>query len=237
MKQQVPILDSIGLRGDPIAVALAQSGFVPQPCADGDHLAAVAAAGPTAAVLVVAPHPDAVLEILDSLALVAETLPVLCLCDASADQETSLLTAGVSVVLPLLSVPSSIPVWVEALGRLTERQSPPGTIAGLRLDPVAREACRDGVRLTLRPREFDLLLQLAESGGRAVPADQLARSLWPGQPEARRRLVVLVHGLRAILDSGPGGPILHTMPDGAYLLSPSAPPSRRRVRHRRMTER
>ncbi len=48
----------------------------------------------------------------------------------------------------------------------------------LTLDPKARTATRAVTRLDLTPREFDLLLYLAENSGRTVSREMLAKDVW-----------------------------------------------------------
>jgi DNA-binding response OmpR family regulator len=48
----------------------------------------------------------------------------------------------------------------------------------LRVDPSAREAAIGGRRLTLTPREFDLLVFLTRHPGRVVSRDELLRKVW-----------------------------------------------------------
>ena len=51
-------------------------------------------------------------------------------------------------------------------------------VGDLRLDTKARTAARGGAPLELTPREFDLLLYLAENRGRTVSREMLARDVW-----------------------------------------------------------
>jgi ferredoxin-nitrite reductase len=74
-------------------------------------------------------------------------------------------------------------------------------VAGeLRLDPATLEACLGRHPLKLTVQEFDLLLVLAQSAGKPVSQEELARHLW-GEvtPERRRHLSVLVARLRVKL--------------------------------------
>lgn len=51
-------------------------------------------------------------------------------------------------------------------------------VGGLALDPAARTATLDGVRLELSPREFDLLVRLAERPGEVVTKRELLVDVW-----------------------------------------------------------
>jgi DNA-binding response OmpR family regulator len=49
---------------------------------------------------------------------------------------------------------------------------------GVRVDPSARRAWRDGEELELSPKEFDLLAYLVENAGTAVRRDELMQRVW-----------------------------------------------------------
>ncbi|MEA2142064.1 MAG: hypothetical protein QOI64_494 [Solirubrobacteraceae bacterium] len=51
-------------------------------------------------------------------------------------------------------------------------------VAGIRIDPAARRAHRGEVELSLRPKEFDLLLLLAAEAGRVVTRERIMREVW-----------------------------------------------------------
>jgi DNA-binding response OmpR family regulator len=49
---------------------------------------------------------------------------------------------------------------------------------GVRVDPAARRAWRDGRELELSPKEFDLLALLVARAGEAVPRDEIMTTVW-----------------------------------------------------------
>ncbi len=51
-------------------------------------------------------------------------------------------------------------------------------IGGLEVDPDRRAVTREGSRIDLTPREFDLLEYLARNQGRVVSREMLARDVW-----------------------------------------------------------
>jgi len=51
-------------------------------------------------------------------------------------------------------------------------------VAGVRVDPGARRAWRDGRELELAPKEFDLLALLVGRAGEAVPRDEIMTTVW-----------------------------------------------------------
>ncbi|MCL1899454.1 MAG: response regulator transcription factor [Promicromonosporaceae bacterium] len=75
-------------------------------------------------------------------------------------------------------------------------------LAGLRLDTARRTVERDGLPLTLTPKEYGLLEVLLAAAGAWVSADELIDEVW-GSPDERRRSVVkaTVHTLRRKLGS------------------------------------
>lgn len=69
---------------------------------------------------------------------------------------------------------------IDALLRrfLPSRNEPQIHIGDLRLDRKSRTATREGETLELTPREFELLLYLAENTGRTISREMLARDVW-----------------------------------------------------------
>jgi len=51
-------------------------------------------------------------------------------------------------------------------------------VGGVRVDPAARRAWRDGRELDLSPKEFDLLALLVARAGEAVPRDEIMTRVW-----------------------------------------------------------
>lgn len=69
---------------------------------------------------------------------------------------------------------------IDALLRrfLPSKNAPQILIGDLRLDRKSRAAMRGGEVIELTPREFELLLYLAENTGRTVSREMLARDVW-----------------------------------------------------------
>jgi DNA-binding response OmpR family regulator len=69
---------------------------------------------------------------------------------------------------------------IDALLRrfLPAQSQKPITVGDLTLDTTTRTASRDGIRLELTTREFDLLIYLAENRGRTVSREMLAKDIW-----------------------------------------------------------
>jgi DNA-binding response OmpR family regulator len=72
---------------------------------------------------------------------------------------------------------------VRAMLRRASQTAPAATTevverTGLTIDVPRRRVVRDGTPVTLRPKEFDLLLQLAREPGRVFDRDQLLSAVW-----------------------------------------------------------
>ena len=102
---------------------------------------------------------------------------------------------------------------IKAVLRRTEKNAPlekatgPLTVGDLEIDPQAHTAFCAGRRISLAPREFDLLLLLATQPDKVVSTEELLAQVWgaefTGQPQ-----VVYVHirWLRQKLESDPYRP-------------------------------
>jgi DNA-binding response OmpR family regulator len=81
-----------------------------------------------------------------------------------------------------LGKPFSFPELLARMEALLRRFLPPTPaslcVGDLSIDPRNRTASRAGTTLDLTPREFDLLLYLAENDGRIVSREMLAKDVW-----------------------------------------------------------
>ena len=85
------------------------------------------------------------------------------------------------------------------------REAGPVTAGDLAIDPVRMVVTRGGRPLALTPREFRLLLVLAENGGRALSRDEIYRLVWGAERgHGDRSVDVLVRRLRSKVDEGAG---------------------------------
>jgi DNA-binding response OmpR family regulator len=106
---------------------------------------------------------------------------------------------------------------IRALGRRSTAMVPPVLDScGVRLDPGARVAFRDGRRLDLSPKEFAVLECLLKSAGRVVSAEELLDRAWDEAADPFTTAVkTTVRRLRAKL----GEPqVIHTVREGGYRL-------------------
>ena len=89
---------------------------------------------------------------------------------------------------------------------------------------AARTAIRDGRRLDLNPREFDLLAFLLRRAGQLVTRSMLLEEVWQMHATVETNVVdVHVSRLRGKLDKGFATPLLHTKRGEGFILQETAP--------------
>ncbi|MGN5374967.1 winged helix-turn-helix domain-containing protein [Sphingomonas hankookensis] len=92
------------------------------------------------------------------------------------------------------------------------------TIGDLAIDRATRTVRRGGVNLHLLPREYAILLHLADHAGSAVRREELLRAIWARDFDPGTNVVqVQMSRLRAKLDAA-GPPMLHTDRGRGYRL-------------------
>jgi DNA-binding response OmpR family regulator len=118
--------------------------------------------------------------------------------------------------------PRALVARVKAILRRTDgtvRGGRPIEIGDLRVDPRRREATIGDRRLTLRPREFDLLAALARDPGVVLTRDALLENVWGTDfPGETRTVDVHVAEVRKAL--APDGPEIETIRGYGYRLVP-----------------
>ncbi len=116
---------------------------------------------------------------------------------------------------------------VRALLRRGKSES--GTVLGvgtLEIDPAARTVTREGARLELTTREFELLEFLARNRDRVVSREMLGREVWrePDRPTPLDNVIdVHVARLRRKIDEPFATRLLHTVRGVGFILSEKAP--------------
>ncbi|OXH89343.1 DNA-binding response regulator [Burkholderia multivorans] len=81
-------------------------------------------------------------------------------------------------------------------------------VAGLSIDPIAREASVDGTRIDLTPREFDLLYFFARHPGKVFSRMDLLNAVWGYQHEGYEHTVnTHINRLRAKIEADPAEPV------------------------------
>ena len=95
-------------------------------------------------------------------------------------------------------------------------------MAGLKLDPLAREASCNGRAIALTPREFDLLAFLARHPGRVMSREELLRKVW-GYTYVGETRTVAVHVGRLRAKLGEAGRLIETVMGAGYKLAAPRP--------------
>jgi TolB-like protein/DNA-binding winged helix-turn-helix (wHTH) protein len=93
-------------------------------------------------------------------------------------------------------------------------------LCGFVLDPIGRTLSRDGQRLPLTARLFDMLLYLVEHRDRVVERDELLAAVWAGRHVEEGTVARAISSVRAILRAhGAGDTVITTLPNRGYRLS------------------
>jgi DNA-binding response OmpR family regulator len=120
------------------------------------------------------------LEVLNTLRTRGMRIPVLVLtAKDSIEDRVAGLDAGADDYLVKPFAFAELSARIRALLRRGNQESPaPLRIDTLEMDVVARTVSRDGQRIELTAREFDLLESLVRNKGRVVSREMLAREVW-----------------------------------------------------------
>ena len=112
---------------------------------------------------------------------------------------------------------------LEALERRAKsRADTPATVlkaADLEMDLLRREVRRNGERIDLQPREFQLLEFLLRHAGQVVTRTMLLEGVWDYHFDPQTNVIdVHISRLRSKIDRGFGRPLLHTVRGVGYRL-------------------
>jgi two-component system, OmpR family, copper resistance phosphate regulon response regulator CusR len=168
------------------------------------------------------------LEVLAALRKQSKTIPVLLLTarDAVEDRVAGLDSGADDYLVK----PFAFPELSARIRALLRRGKPEPTtflrICGLEIDSGSRTVLREGARLELTAREFELLEFLARNRGRVVSREMLARDVWkePGRATPLDNVIdVHVARLRKKLDDPFELKLLHTVRGVGFILSEETP--------------
>jgi len=110
---------------------------------------------------------------------------------------------------------------VRALIRRVPSEKPAGiiSIADLELDLRTHSVSRAGKKVELTPKEFALLLLLAEHAGEVVPRRAIAEQVWGMNFDSGTNIIdVQVRRLRAKIEPPELAPLIHTVRGVGYFL-------------------
>ncbi len=87
------------------------------------------------------------------------------------------------------------------------------------MDLLRHEVTRDGARVELTPREFDLLEYFLRHPGHVLTRTQILANVWRYDADVTSNVVdIYVHYLRDKIDRGHGRKLLHTVRGVGYVL-------------------
>jgi DNA-binding response OmpR family regulator len=165
------------------------------------------------------------IEVLQTLRKQGSKTPVLLLTAKDAIEDRVLgLDAGADDYLVKPFAFAELSARLRALLRRNKPEAAPGvlTIAGLEIDPIRRTVNREGRRIDLTAREFELLEYLARNHDRVVSREMLARDVWKESGRATpldNVIDVHVARLRRKMDDPFKANLLHTVRGVGFTLS------------------
>jgi two-component system alkaline phosphatase synthesis response regulator PhoP len=125
--------------------------------------------------------------------------------------------------------PFSLPEFVARIRaimrRAAERSNPPEVISFGRctINRTSRQAFRDGALLKLRPKEYQVLVTLAESPDKAFSRHELFKTIWgEDSPSGEKTVDVTIHTLRDKVEEDPAQPLyIQTVRGYGYRFNPA----------------
>ena len=206
---------------------LERAGFRVTAVADGEEgLKHVFATRPDAVVLDLMLPGRSGLEVLREVRGEPATrdLPIVVLTARSAEMDKLLgFDHGADDYLTKPFSPRELIARLKALLRRAQPSKAEGTIVAgdLKVDTLAREVTYKGRRLTLTPREFELLAFLAHRPGRVMSRDELLRKVW-GYDYLGETRTVDVHVRRLRVKLGERNRLIETVTGAGYKFTAGA---------------
>lgn len=194
-----------------VATYLEREGFTVRTAADGrEALVELARKRPDAMVLDLMLPGVSGLEVLQKLRSGGDEVPVIVLSARGSEPErVAGLELGADDYVAKPASPREVAARVRAVLRRSKTTGPTTLSFGeIEVDVNARQVVRAGVEVDLRPKEFDLLVQMASSPGQVMSRHDLLRDVWGSSAEWQDPGTVTVHvrRLRRAIESDPSNP-------------------------------
>lgn len=195
-----------------VATYLERDGFQVRSASDGEQaLQSIATKCPDAIVLDLMLPKISGLEIIDQLRRDQNMVPIIVLSAKGQEHErVAGLELGADDYLPKPASPREVAARVRAVLRRTRPTGPESiTFGQFVVNRVARTLHRDGELLELRPKEFDLLVELASRPGEVMTRADLLREVWGSSPDWQDPGTVTVHvrRIRQIIEQEAANPV------------------------------
>lgn len=210
-RPNVLIVDDEPQVRDIVATYLERDGFQVRTAEDGEAaLTAIRTQRPDAMVLdLMLPKIDG-LAVLQTLREGGDDVPVIVLSAKGQEHErVAGLELGADDYLAKPASPREIAARVRAVLRRS-RPIGPATLSfgNFHVDKAARSLTHDGEVLTLRPKEFDLLVHMASRPGEVMTRSDLLRDVWGSSPDWQDPGTVTVHvrRLRRLIEADAANP-------------------------------
>jgi len=215
------------------------AGFVVKGLKEAGHVVEHAATGRDGLFLAVSETFDAIvldrmlpggvdgLRLLETLRSQGNNTPVLFLSAmAQVDDRVKGLKAGGDDYMTKPFAFAELLARVEGLVRRGRSEGPTTRlVAGdLEMDLLSRGVKRNGQKIDLQPREFRLLEYLMRHAGQVVTRTMLLEGVWDYHFDPQTNVIdVHVSRLRQKVDKPFPTPLIHTVRNAGYMLSPEAP--------------
>lgn len=163
------------------------------------------------------------LEVLRNLREARNSTPVIIITgrDEITDRVKGLNEGADDYLVKPFAFPELLARVGALLRRTRQHEGPTLEVGDLRIDLVSRTVERDGRRVVLTPKEFDLLAYLMRSGGQIVSRDMLARDVWKTQSRATpldNVIDVHISHLRDKIDRNFDTKLLHTVRGVGFIM-------------------
>ena len=208
---------------DYLVKAFREVGHVADLAGDGEEGLALAQSGDYDVLVIdrMLPKRDG-LSIIGALREKGDTTPALILSAlGQVDDRIKGLRAGGDDYLPKPYSFAELLARVEVLSRRRGGPSEETSyrVGDLELDRLSHRVTRNGIEITLQPREFRLLEYLMKHAGQVVTRTMLLEKVWEYHFDPQTNVIdVHISRLRSKIDKGYDRPLLHTVRGAGYMI-------------------